>query len=636
MRFFLFLFLFNFSLFGGTLEIGERDSYWTLPYCEYAPVDNMSDTPQNLTSDIWIKDKDKLQLNEKNRAFWMKIKIKNQDALKKELFLMSKRNFVYHIEYYMLDGERKIVEHRVDGYQVVDRFSNYDGLHRIFHLTLNGDEEVELFFKIQSFNMGTVSFNIVTKEFISSFYKDYSFFKGLFFGILIIMALYNFILYFFFRYSIYLYYVLYVSLYILYSSAYGGYLHQYTNLSAVNITMLQIIGYTGFLISIGVFIKRIFVLITKEEIKIIRWIRYIQWYLLFRMIIELTLLYNDDFVYMGYISNLENLVLPIYYIAILLLLYKISQRRADNIALWYLISWGIIGFVGFLQIMASMDILSMERGFDYFFDISMIFETLLFSIFLSMRSKEVEKEKEEKEKLLVQQSKLASMGEMIVSIAHQWRQPLAEINGIVMNLDLDYQNKKLDNIRFQKHLLDIENTTQHLSETMNDFMDFFNPKKEINHFAITELFEHTINLVHMSSQNRVKIVYDIDNNIDMYGYRSELIQVLLILINNSIDAFVTSDIVNPKIDMSATKKDDYIYFRIEDNGGGIPIKIIDKIYEPYFTSKPKTQGTGLGLYILKIIIEKSMLGEVSLKNSKDGVVCNFKIRNLVLSEKLLI
>ncbi|HIM93733.1 MAG TPA: ATP-binding protein, partial [Campylobacterales bacterium] len=96
------------------------------------------------------------------------------------------------------------------------------------------------------------------------------------------------------------------------------------------------------------------------------------------------------------------------------------------------------------------------------------------------------------------------------------------------------------------------------------------------------------------------------------------------------------DRVNPKIDMSATKKDDYIYFRIEDNGGGIPIKIIDKIYEPYFTSKPKTQGTGLGLYILKIIIEKSMLGEVSLKNSKDGVVCNFKIRNLVLSEKLLI
>lgn len=113
MRFFLFLFLFNFSLFGGTLEIGERDSYWTLPYCEYAPVDNMSDTPQNLTSDIWIKDKDKLQLNEKNRAFWMKIKIKNQDALKKELFLMSKRNFVYRIEYYMLNGERKIVEHRV-------------------------------------------------------------------------------------------------------------------------------------------------------------------------------------------------------------------------------------------------------------------------------------------------------------------------------------------------------------------------------------------------------------------------------------------------------------------------------------------------------------------------------------------
>lgn len=228
------------------------------------------------------------------------------------------------------------------------------------------------------------------------------------------------------------------------------------------------------------------------------------------------------------------------------------------------------------------------------------------------------------------------MGEMIVSIAHQWRQPLAEINGVVMNLDLDYQNKKLDNEKLQMHLSDIECRTQHLSATMNDFMDFFNDKKEINHFSIFELFEHAISLVQMSSRKKVDIVYDMQSDIEVSSYRSELLQVLLIIINNSMDAFESSETKNPRIELGVMKKDNYIYFSIEDNAGGIPLHIIDKIFEPYFTSKPKTQGTGLGLYIMKIIIEKSMLGEVSLENSEEGVICSFQITNFVSSRKVLI
>jgi C4-dicarboxylate-specific signal transduction histidine kinase len=171
---------------------------------------------------------------------------------------------------------------------------------------------------------------------------------------------------------------------------------------------------------------------------------------------------------------------------------------------------------------------------------------------------------------------------------------------------------------------------------MNDFMDFFNHKKEVNYFSIFELFEHAIKLVQMSSREKVEIVYNMQSDIEMFGYRSELIQVLLISINNSMDAFITSKTKKPKIELSAIRKEDYVYFTLEDNGGGIPDDILDKIYEPYFTSKPKTQGTGLGLYIMKIIIEKSMLGELSLENSEEGVICRFKIVNLISSEKLLV
>ena len=626
MPIFLFLLLFPIFLFGGTLEVGERDSYWVLPYCEYSIVDNMSDTPADLNNNLWTRDQSKLQLTQSDNGFWIRVKIKNQDAIKKSFFLMSKRNYVFSMEYYIFNKDKVLVQHIESKSYLKNKEASYNGLHRIFPLNLKENEELELFFKVQSFNMGLVSFNMVTQDYMTRFYQDYSFFKGIYFGIMLIMILYNMVLYLFFKYSSYLYYVLYVAFFSLYSISYSGYLYHYTNLSLIFIDVLLSVGYIGFLVFIGFFVKELF-FPKKEDKRISNWIGYIQIYLLVVLFLKIIFIYQNNFLYIELFTTFQNVILPFYYLLILYFLYKTSRVQNNNLAFWYLISWGFIGAIGFLQVAAFHNILSMEEGFDHLFEGGMAVETLLFSILLSLRIKEIKREKDEKEKLLIQQNKLASMGEMIVSIAHQWRQPLAEINGVVMNLDLDYQNKNLNNDKLQKHLVDIESTTQHLSETMNDFMDFFNHKKELNHFAISELFQHAIKLVQMSSQNRVDILYDSQSDMEIIGYKSELLQVLLILINNSLDAFKTGNIENPKIEMSVLKKEDYIHFKIEDNGGGIPSAIIDKIYEPYFTSKPKTQGTGLGLYILKIIIEKSMFGEVSLMNSEDGVVCNFKIIN---------
>ncbi len=636
--FFLHLFflhlLFPFSLLGGTLEIGERDSYWVLPYCEYAPINNMNDTPKELSHTVWIRDKKELQLNPKNRGFWIKVKVTNQDEIEKKLFFMSKRNYIYSMEYYVVN-KNKIIENIQFEHQSIDKDNAYNGLHRIFPLVLKENQEVEVFFKVQSFNVGLVSFNLVTRDYMTKFYQDYSFFKGIYFGIMIVMMLYNLILYLFFKFFSYLYYVLYVAFFSLYSISYSGYLHHYTNLSTTFIDILFSVGYVGFLIFVGSFAKELF-FSGKGNDFVTRWIKYIQIYLFAMLLFKVIFIYQNNFLSIEFVIMLQNMILPLYYMLILYFLYEVSQKSNNSLALWYFASWSVIGVIGFLQLAAFHNILSLENGFDHLFEGSMAFETLLFSILLSLRIKDIKREKDEKEKLLIQQNKLASMGEMIVSIAHQWRQPLAEINGIVMNLDLDYQNKKLDNQRLQSHLLDIENTTQHLSSTMNDFMDFFNHKKEVNHFSVFELFEHAIKLVQMSSREKVEIVYNMQSDIEMFGYRSELIQVLLITINNSMDAFITSKTQNPKIELSAIRKEDYIYFTIEDNGGGIPANILDKIYEPYFTSKPKTQGTGLGLYIMKIIIEKSMLGELSLENSEEGVICRFKIVNLIASEKMLV
>ena len=235
-------------------------------------------------------------------------------------------------------------------------------------------------------------------------------------------------------------------------------------------------------------------------------------------------------------------------------------------------------------------------------------ESMILSLAISYKMKLLEDERVLQQSLLLQQSRLASMGEMISTIAHQWRQPLTHLSFIFMNM-----KKKADNPEFVKSKLE-EGKTQitYMSQTIEHFSNFYNPSKEKVEFSIKEACEVAIMIASPALQ-KVGINLDFKgDDFKHYGNQNEFEQVILNLINNARDMLVQRDIKEPSITIMIAQNS----IMIEDNAGGVKGKNINKIFEPYFTTKTKSDG--IGLYIAKTIIEKEMGGKLSVNNTSKG------------------
>ena len=224
-------------------------------------------------------------------------------------------------------------------------------------------------------------------------------------------------------------------------------------------------------------------------------------------------------------------------------------------------------------------------------------------------------EKEEREKLLYQQSKMAAMGEMLGNIAHQWRQPLSLISTISTGIKLQKEMNVLVEDDLIKNMDAINHSSQYLSETIEDFRAFFDPKKnKESKFLISDAINKTLKLI--SSQFAAKEIEIIQNvkDCNIISLENELIQVLVNIFNNSRDVLIKLEDKRRLIFINIDEKDNDLIIEIKDNGKGIDKNIIDRIFEPYFTTKHKSKGTGIGLYMSSEIIKKHLNGTITVKN----------------------
>jgi len=232
----------------------------------------------------------------------------------------------------------------------------------------------------------------------------------------------------------------------------------------------------------------------------------------------------------------------------------------------------------------------------------------------------------EKDKTMLHQSRLAQMGEMLSMIAHQWRQPLSAISATCADLEVKIMFNRYDKDLFKNKLHNISEYSQHLSETIDDFRDFYKSNKQKSSFLVEDIFSGALSIVGASIKNKnIEIKKEFFYNETIKSYPNELKQVALNLIKNAEDALVENDIQNPIIILGIFKDGEYIHLTVEDNAGGVPEKIIDNIFDPYFTTKEKRDGTGLGLYMSKIIIRDHCEGSIEVKNSKFGAIFNIRI-----------
>jgi len=227
------------------------------------------------------------------------------------------------------------------------------------------------------------------------------------------------------------------------------------------------------------------------------------------------------------------------------------------------------------------------------------------------------KKVEEQQNQLIQQSKQAVMGEMIGMIAHQWRQPLATISAIAGNISIGIELGTIKNEQTKESMKKINDFSKYLSRTINDFRNFFKPNKEIEVASVSSLIEETLEFTeHMLMTHGVEVFKDYNTEVSISVFRSETVQVLINIIKNAQDAMVDNKIENKELHIKTYDDLDYAYIEIKDNGGGIPSDIIDKIFDPYFSTKSKN-GTGLGLYMSRTIVEDHLNGRLSAR-SEDG------------------
>jgi len=232
------------------------------------------------------------------------------------------------------------------------------------------------------------------------------------------------------------------------------------------------------------------------------------------------------------------------------------------------------------------------------------------------------KELKEKDKLMAQQSKMAAMGEMIGNIAHQWRQPLSMISSLATTTIVEKQLNLLDEDQLIEKLKSIQETTIHLSNTIDDFRLFFKPNKEKRAFNLDDTINKTLHLLKPKFKaNHIDIVKSIDKNIEITALENELIQVLMNILGNAKDALNQHNISKKLLFIKLRKNESNITIKIKDNAKGIDPDIIHRIFEPYFTTKHKSQGTGIGLYMSEVIVVKHLKGTIDVKN------CEFNYEN---------
>jgi signal transduction histidine kinase len=436
----------------------------------------------------------------------------------------------------------------------------------------------------------------------------------IFFAILFVVIVYNLILYFKVRDILYLYYSLFILAFFIHQLSIKGMIAYFLPNNPEIIMMhayMPIYNLTIVIVTMFLFVKK-FLNLHKYRV--------IDGVLKSFMVIVVVILifHSKDNYLLHYMTILAFLfVLYLEYIGIYLFLKKREKYAKYFFIIWSVSLTGIIGtifyYAGFLL-----------YPIPYLLELTFTTEVLFFSIVIATKINDSKAEKLKKERIILEQSKFVSMGEMLQNISHQWRQPLTEINAVAMKIDADFTTRRLDAKSLELDLQRIENVTNHLSQTVDSFSTYFKESKELDSTTIEKILCKALDIMKSKLEN-IDVEIVIEDRRTMLLNTSDFIQVILVVLNNAIDAMNLKNIVDKKITICIKQVEQRSILEIEDNGKGIKKEILDKIFEPYFTTKFKSDGIGIGLYMAKRLVEDSLKGEINAENTKTGAKLSIKL-----------
>jgi len=233
----------------------------------------------------------------------------------------------------------------------------------------------------------------------------------------------------------------------------------------------------------------------------------------------------------------------------------------------------------------------------------------------------------EQTKIMIHQSRLAAMGEMIGNIAHQWRQPLNALTLNVFEMKYTFDSGDLTKKYMEQFINKVESIASKMSRTIDDFRNFYDVNKEREVFNVFDCVKSALNIIDVSYRNyNIELGISCEGDLFIVGFPNEYAQVILNILENAKDALIERKVAKPGIDISIYSEEDNVVLEITDNAGGIEEGLIERVFDPYFTTKDEGKGTGIGLYMSKMIIENNMNGFVKVYNTNKGVTFKVSVR----------
>lgn len=573
------------------------------------------------------KIKNNISLGFKKGDNWFKLKIKNKTK-KEEFILYNSESFLQKVDLYEYVQNRWIV-HK-NGLNTISK-KNIKNKYPTFLLKIKENEEKTFYINTHTFFPHFNKFTIYTKK--DNLIKDEMFYEKqymFYYGGLFIIIIFNLFILLALKEIVYGYYIGYTFFYMLFIMSLNGHTLD-----------LNLDSYYYIFHSFSSPLLMGFLFLFTNELLNIKKYNYKLYYFSYFMALSyfiLALLLAIDI--QKYYSLLTIFSSFTFFILLLISLYIWIKGNSNAKFYFFALSIYLITMFLFTSMVNGwIDNTKLNR---YLFLYASFFEIIFFSLMLASRFYSLNKEKvntlnqlREKEKLLQEQTRLAQMGEMINMIAHQWRQPLGAINSALFVIDAKLKMNKfnLSKEKDKKEFLKLLNNkqkniyeyVQFLSTTIDDFRNFFKQDKQKQNLPLNSSIKKALHIINSSLKNKnIEIIQNYQINPNISIYQNEMIQVILNILKNSEDSFLEKDIQDRKITITTKKKDlDYLVISICDNAGGIDENILNKIFDPYFSTKLEKNGTGLGLYISKMIVQKHHNGKLNAYNHKDGVC--FKI-----------
>ena len=565
------------------------------------------------------KNRDSLGANVTN--VWIKIQLKNRTNREQKLVLHQELAYAsLKLNYYEVSENGNL--ERTKAFLIYPPFAKnqMDGADALFRFTLLAGESKTIYVHQQTNAYLFYKYTIFSQNKSTTYLIKEKIDTVLLVGLLLALIIYNMLIFISSRYKEYLYYSLYLSsatLWIFYM--YGALAHY-----------VGVYGEFSYRFNFGLMLNPIFLALFIQVLFKTKTLYKTEHKFLNTVIFLLVLNFISGLI--DFNTTLKLLSFSLDYALIVFLWVSISLYRKGNklvkiflvAHIFYIIFniYALLFYMGFVE----YNYVSF-RGIG----IGILIEALLLAYLLSYRLKTNEKEKEEQRDLklkaieeksksqlmLFQKSKMADMGEMVANIAHQWKQPLSVVAISVGILREKKLLGRLSDEDFVEELSHIDSNILYLSQTVEDFLTYFEPNKAKSDFLLIDAISKVeLILGHTLHKNEIELRVSVDREHKVYGLKEEYIQVLITLIRNAIDALKNQDI--KIIEVKSSQDAEKTLLCISDNAGGIQEELLSKIFDPYFTTKHQTQGTGLGLYIAKSIVEEGMNGTLKVQNIKRG------------------